>query len=190
MTALAKAVLAEYSESSEHIAGNIQRRIFANAAPRDDSAVLFLGISSLGAAASERRHVWQLDARDPQSAQRVKRAILWQLVGLGDMTPELAAVELIYGELVANVARHTPGSATVMLEWNGNAPVLHVDDQGPPFELSIKAPADDMAESGRGFWLMSNYSSALTVQRIGAANRVSVGLPVSTNNGDGTLRFG
>jgi hypothetical protein len=179
LNALAEAVLAEYDESSENIAENIQRRIFAHTAPRDDSAVLFLGISSLSAKPNETRHVWQLDARDPFSAQRVKRAILWQLAGLADKTPELAAVELIFGELIANVARHTPGIATVTLEWQGDEPVLHVDDHGPPFQLLIKAPADDFAEGGRGFWLMSNYSTKLLVQRIGEANRVSVGLPLT-----------
>ncbi len=186
ITALAEAVLAEYGESSENIADNIQRRIFARAASRDDSAVLFLGISSLSATANETRHVWQLDARDSFSAQRVKRAVLWHLAGLADKTPEMGAVELIYGELIANVARHTPGLATVTLEWQGDEPVLHVDDQGPPFQLLSKAPTDDMAESGRGFWLMSNYSTKLSVQRIGEANRVSVGLPVGAGNGSST----
>jgi anti-sigma regulatory factor (Ser/Thr protein kinase) len=183
MNALAEAVLAEYNEPSEHIADNIQRRIFSRTAPRDDSAVLFLGISSLSATAKETRHVWQLDARDPFSAQRVKRAILWQLAGLAEKTPELTAVELIFGELIANVARHTPGLATVTLEWQDDEAVLHVDDHGPPFQLLIKAPTDDMAEGGRGFWLVSNYTSKLFVQRIGEANRVSVGLPAGVGNG-------
>jgi anti-sigma regulatory factor (Ser/Thr protein kinase) len=181
LNALAEAVLAEYDESSENIADNIQRRIFARTAPRDDSAVLFLGISSLSATVNETRHVWQLDARDPSSAQRVKRAVLWQLAGLAGKTPEMDAVELIYGELIANVARHTPGLATVTLEWQDDEPVLHVDDQGPPFQLLIKAPTDVLAESGRGFWLMSNYTSKLFVRRISDANRVSVGLPVGGN---------
>jgi anti-sigma regulatory factor (Ser/Thr protein kinase) len=175
--ALAEAVLAEYDESSAHIAENIQRRIFSRTAPRDDSAVLFLGVSSLGAVASEKRHVWHLDARDSLSARRVKRAVLWQLAGLAE-SPELPAVELIYGELLANVARHTPGPATVTLEWHDDVPVLHVDDRGPAFQMSIEAPADSMAESGRGFWLLSNYAAKLSVQRIGDANRVSVELPV------------
>jgi hypothetical protein len=136
LNALAEAVLAEYSESSQNIADNIQRRIFSHSAPRDDSAVLFLGISSLGATANERRHVWHLDARDPFSAQRVKRAILWQLAGLANRAPELYAIELIYGELLANVARHTPGTASVTLEWQDDLPVLHVDDQGRRFSYS------------------------------------------------------
>jgi serine phosphatase RsbU (regulator of sigma subunit) len=180
LTSLADATLAEYDESSKGIAEKIQRRIFSHMAPRDDSALLFLGISSLGATANERRHVWEVDARDPSSAQRVKRAILWQLAGLADTTPEFAAVELIYGELLANVVRHTPGLATVTLEWQDHMPVLHVDDYGPPFELRITAPTDGMAESGRGFWLLSNYAPKLFVQRIGDANRVSVTLPAQT----------
>lgn len=174
---LAQAALAEYNESSEHIADNIQRRIFSRTPPRDDSAVLFIGISSLNATATQRRHVWQVDANDPSSAQRVKRAILWQLVGTGDMTPEFAGVELIYGELIANVARHTPGTATVTLEWQDGVPLLHVDDAGPPFALVVKAPNDDLAESGRGFWLVANFASTLAVQRVGETNRVTVGLP-------------
>jgi hypothetical protein len=184
LNGLAQAALAEYDESSEHIADNIQRRIFARTAPRDDSAVLFIGISSLNATATQRRHVWQVDANDSSSAQRVKRAILWQLVGTGDMTPEFAGVELIYGELIANVARHTPGKATVTLEWQDGAPLLHIDDAGPPFQLNVTGPSDDLAESGRGFWLVSNFASKLIVQRVGETNRVTVGLPqVSAETG-------
>jgi anti-sigma regulatory factor (Ser/Thr protein kinase) len=183
LNALAEAVLAEYGESSQNIADNIQRRIFSRTAPRDDSAVLFLGISSLGATANERRHVWHLDARDPFSAQRVKRAILWQLAGLADRAPEFHAIELIYGELLANVARHTPGPATVTLEWQDDLPVLHVDDQGPPFQLLINAPSD-MAESGRGFWLMSNYAPQLSMRRMETGNRVSVTLPALSSDAE------
>ena len=180
LVALGAAVLAEYDESSQNIADNIQRRIFARTAPRDDAALLFLGISSLGVTASEKRHVWSLDARDRNSAQRVKRALIWQLAGLTNGTGEFMAVELIFGELLANVARHTPGTATVTLEWNGDVPVLHVEDEGPEFQPAFVSPNDGLAESGRGYLLISHYASKVMVRRIGNANRVTVALPIET----------
>ena len=42
----------------------------------------------------------------------------------------------------------------------------------------LTAPSDGMAESGRGFWLISNYAPKLAVNRIGQMNRVSVSLPL------------
>jgi hypothetical protein len=174
---LRAAVLAEYGESSQNIAHNVQRRIFAEHAPRDDSALLFLGISALGALAGEKRRVWQLDARDRNSAQRVKRALLWQLAGFAD-APAFSAVELIYGELLANVARHTPGTATITLEWQDDVPVLHVEDTGPAFQPVIADTVDDMAECGRGYFLISHYAPDLAVERTGQGNRVSVSLPL------------
>jgi hypothetical protein len=89
------------------------------------------------------------------------------------------AVELIYGELLANVARHTPGMATVTLEWNGKVPVLHVDDQGPPFQPAFKPPNDGLSEFGRGFLLISHFAPDVVVGRMGDANRVTVSLPLA-----------
>lgn len=178
LRALQEAVLAEYQESSLDFAANVQRRIFSRTAPSDDSALLFVGVSSLGAAATDKRHTWQLDARDPISARRVKRAILWELAAQGDKLREFAAVEVIFGELLANVARHTPGSATVTLEWHDDVPCLHVDDFGPAFELPVTTTTDTQAESGRGFSLITHLAADLAVRRVGDKNRVSVTLPL------------
>jgi anti-sigma regulatory factor (Ser/Thr protein kinase) len=178
LTALADAVLAEYQESSLEFAENVQRRIFSRAAPSDDSALLFVGVSMLDAAAGDKQHVWHFDARDAVSAQRVKRAILWELATHADRSPEFAAIEIIYGELLSNVVRHTPGLATITLEWHDDLPILHVDDQGPAFQMPSNTPTESLAENGRGFWLMTNFASKLAVQRIGEKNRVTVALPL------------
>lgn len=178
LQALESAVLAEYQESSVEFAENVQRRIFSHTAPSDDSALLFVGVSALGAAANDDQHVWQFDARDAVSAQRVKRALLWELATHANRSPEFAAIEIIYGELLANVARHTPGPATITLQWHDQLPVLHIDDHGPAFQLPLNAPADKLAETGRGFRLIANCASKVAVQRIGEKNRVTVALPL------------
>ena len=136
-------------------------------------------MTSIGAPSFEHKHVWQLDARDPVSARRVKRAILWKLAGLSAGEPEFLAVELIYGELLANVARHTPGPATVTLEERGDVAVLHVEDRGPAFRQPVVAErADLFAESGRGYWLISQFSRSTVVERTDDGNRVTVTLPL------------
>jgi anti-sigma regulatory factor (Ser/Thr protein kinase) len=179
LRALEGAVLAEYQESSVEFAENVQRRIFSRTAPSDDSALLFVGVSTLDAAANDKAHIWQFDARDAVAAQRVKRAILWELAAHADRSPEFAAIEIIYGELLSNLVRHTPGPATITLEWHDELPVLHVDDHGPAFQFPSNAPTDSLAESGRGFRLINSCSSKFAVQRIGEKNRVTVALPLS-----------
>ena len=189
LTTLEHAVLAEYQESSVEFAENVQRRIFSHTAPSDDSAILFVGVSALGVETNDTHHVWHFDARDATAAQRVKRAILWELAAQADRSPEFAAIEIIYAELLSNVVRHTPGLATITLEWRDGLPVLHVDDHGPAFQMPSSAPADRLAESGRGFWLMKNFASKLAVERIGKKNRVTVDLPLSTPENGKSLQL-
>lgn len=105
------------------------------------------------------------------------------MASLTESAPEFPAVELIYGELLANVMRHTPGPATVTLEWNNGVPILHVEDQGSEFQPEMRPPSDGMAESGRGFLLISHFAPKLRVRRIGNANRVTVTLPIAERDG-------
>ncbi|HZO92900.1 MAG TPA: SpoIIE family protein phosphatase [Candidatus Baltobacteraceae bacterium] len=180
---LEHAVLDELANPSSNVADGIQRRVFAHATPRDDSAVLFLGVTAVGGETARDVKRWTLDARRTASARRVKRALMWQLAGLAPRGADLAAAELAFGELLGNVARHTPGPATVSLERRGGAYILHVEDEGPPFSLNGSAPADLLAEGGRGLFLIRTASRDVRVERTASGNRVSVTLPLVDRRG-------
>jgi serine phosphatase RsbU (regulator of sigma subunit)/anti-sigma regulatory factor (Ser/Thr protein kinase) len=179
MQQLEEAAGAECRDPSPNIAEGIQRRVFAHASPRDDSALLFIGITGLSAEPlSPQRQGWHLDARDEASAHRVKRALLWQLGGFASGDTDLGAIEAIFGELLSNVKRHTPGPADITLERGADGAILAFQDDGPPFTINGHAAPDLMAESGRGLFLLRALARDVSVQRVGDRNRVAVALPL------------
>jgi len=179
MQQLEDAAAAECGDPSTNIAEGIQRRVFSHAAPRDDSALLFIGVTGLSAEPpSPERQGWHLDARDEASAHRVKRALLWQLGGFASSDADLGAIEAIFGELLSNVKRHTPGPADVTLERGADGAILSFADDGPPFTINGHTPPDLMAESGRGLFMLHALARDVSVERIGSRNHIAVALPL------------
>jgi anti-sigma regulatory factor (Ser/Thr protein kinase)/CHASE3 domain sensor protein len=179
---LQAALLASYEVSSSggNVAADIKRRVFGERLPSDDAAILFVGIESAGAPMFGRRRAWDLDAGDPLSARRVKRAVLWTLAGSSASEADHTALEIVLGELLANVARHTPGAATVILEERDGNAILSFEDRGPPFTIRTNGTVPDvLSEHGRGFWLISQFASSTRVERTCEGNRVIVAVPLS-----------
>lgn len=177
---LEAAVRAEAFSAGGNIAELIQRRVFAGVEPQDDSAILFVGITELSEHSVPglvRR--WTLDAKNASSAHRAKRALLWYLGDIASPLSDFAAAETIVGELISNVARHTPGEAEILLECGGDEVRLHVIDRGSAFDhVGDRAP-DLFAECGRGLFLVRKLSRSVRVEHTPEGNRVSVLLPVS-----------
>ncbi len=181
---LLESVEAEFRNASHNIAQAIVDRIFRANSPRDDAAVLFLGVTALGDAAVQRNaRTWTVDARRAQSARLVKRAVLWHLGTMTGRTMDLSAVELIVTELIGNVAKHTPGVADVSLDWDGRRAIFRISDRGPRFSPDRIAAADVMAEGGRGLFLASALARDLSVDWKGDGNCVSVVLPIDLSSG-------
>ena len=177
---LDEAIRSEAFSPHGNIAELIQRRVFAGVEPRDDSAVLFIGIRDLGTAAEPaRRHTWQLDAKNENAAHHVKRTLLWHLGEVASPASDFAAVEAIIGELVSNVARHTPGPAEVTIECDDHAIRLVVSDRGKPFHSTGEHIPDVLAENGRGLFLIRTLAQQVRVEHTGRGNRISVQLPVA-----------
>lgn len=175
---LIEAVSATYYQTSGNIAAAIADRLFATREPVDDCALLFVGVSELGAQAAAGEHRWQLDARNPAEARRLKRALLWHLGQCVDQDADLSAAELILGELLGNVARHTNGQATVILELADGRATLHVEDGGAPIPPH-RSPQDELAEGGRGLPLVETLARDLRVGRRDRGNVVSAELPLT-----------
>jgi len=178
MADLEAALLDECRNPGDNIADGIQQRILSQAKSRDDSALLFIGIMRLSPDLPAETETWGLDARDEIAARRVKRMLLRRLETLA-RAGDLEAVEAVVGEVLGNVARHTPGLADVLLERRNGEAVLHVDDRGGPFILDGDECPNVLTENGRGAFLIRALARDVSVQRTAFGNRVSVVLPVS-----------
>jgi anti-sigma regulatory factor (Ser/Thr protein kinase) len=119
----------------------------------------------------------------------VKREFLSALESLGPNRPDLLAAEMVYGELISNVVRHTPGSARMQLGVDDGKVVLQVDDKGPLFTTSengarAKLPNGDL-ECGRGLYIIETLCERIEVEPIDGGKRTTVALPPATEPGDG-----
>jgi len=183
MQTLIATVESEYAGMpSNNIAERIKDRILSGMDPVDDSAVLFVGITSLGVTDTAQKKTWKLDVREQGAAYRLRRALLWELAAHSEAGSDLPAVELILGELLSNVARHTPGGAEVTLDYQGGQAILKVNDQGKAFSSGGDAAADPLAPSGRGLHLIRTLARSIEFESNGKGNSVAVVLPVTLSN--------
>lgn len=175
---LIEVVNRQYYSATENIAQAIQRDVLEGRAQLDDAAVLFIAVTDVGFARENATKTWMIDARSASAARRAKRAFLWRLGEFAPDGTDLSAPELIFGELVSNVARHTPGMAKITLEIAGNVALLHVIDDGPPIVHAVARP-EDLAEGGRGLLLVKSMARDLTINRTPNGNYVTVKLPIT-----------
>jgi PAS domain S-box-containing protein len=136
----------------------------------DDVAVLTLSFES-----SVR---WAFDAENARAGQDARNQFMRYLRANADNEEEIAMAELIFGELVGNVVRHSPGAIDIDLDWSDERPVLHVIDRGRPFERTKGLP-DVLSESGRGLFIVGELSGNMRVEHVaGYGNHVVAELPV------------
>jgi len=145
--------------------------------PQDDIAVLVATFSETSSVVGRAR--WLFDARDADDASRVRREFIDRLRVYRPQPDALYASELIFGELIGNVVRHTPGGAEIVLDTSDAYPVLHVIDEGSGFRHSARLPADPMSERGRGLFLIRSTAREFTVTaRPGGGSHAIATLPV------------
>ena len=79
-------------------------------------------------------------ADDPSMARHVRpQLVAWMA---NNVVGDVAAAELIGGELIGNVVRHAPGAIDVAVDCEGEAVRLYVQDTGgplPPLDTSATA---------------------------------------------------
>jgi anti-sigma regulatory factor (Ser/Thr protein kinase) len=92
---------------------------------------------------------------------------------------DVDAAELIFGELLGNVARHAPGAIDVRLRWNGRVAILEVADDGPGYSVDDVRLPSDLAESRRGLFLVSSFGRDLRVRHENGRTTTTVTLPVT-----------
>lgn len=95
------------------------------------------------------------DAALAHNARRIFATYLRGQAGAGNACD---AAELIFGELLGNVARHAPGTVEIVLRWNGPTAVLEIYDDGPGYTIDqAELPDDDFCESSRGLFLIAAF---------------------------------
>jgi len=105
------------------------------------------------------------DASDGEAAHAAREAFVVELGRWGIAPHDTFAAELVFGELIGNVARYAPGYAEVVLDLGGEIPVLHVLDRGPGFNLVPRLPTDLLSERGRGLFLVWSMTEDVNVTR-------------------------
>ncbi|MFN2461996.1 MAG: ATP-binding protein [Candidatus Velthaea sp.] len=139
--------------------------------------------------------VWSLKAdregflfsiADAALAHNARRIFGRYLTAQADPESDVYAAELIFGELVANVARHAPGPIRVRLRWNGyDGATLIVEDSGAGYAFDARLP-DALAEDHRGLYIVAKLADTVAVQRTSDGCMTSVGLPARRRRARGS----
>ncbi len=125
--------------------------------PADDVAIL---TARIGPGAD-----WAFDANDGGLAQAAREAFVARLAAAGVPRDERLAAEIVFGEIVGNAARYTPGPLDLALRPAGGGLVLAALDCGPGFRWQAVRPADD-SESGRGLFLIERLARAIRTEHL------------------------
>jgi serine phosphatase RsbU (regulator of sigma subunit)/anti-sigma regulatory factor (Ser/Thr protein kinase) len=140
-------------------------------APADDVAILVLNFVQC------RR--WRFEAGDWRAARVARREFIEVLEASASPESDFKAIELIFGELVANVAQHAAGPLEVAFEWRDRDAVLHLIDRGDGDVPTDRPKADLMTEHGRGLWLVQRLGAQLDVEILpGVGAHVQAILPI------------
>jgi serine phosphatase RsbU (regulator of sigma subunit)/anti-sigma regulatory factor (Ser/Thr protein kinase) len=130
---------------------------------RDDVAILTVSIS---ASVTQNISHWTFDSANAEEAQHARKEFADMLRTQENASDEdIYAAELVFGELVGNVLRHTHGVADIIVDWSKPAPILHVRDHGPGFFYAPRLPHDLWAESGRGLYIIAKLTDDFNVTR-------------------------
>ncbi len=170
--------------ASDEVARAVYERVLPDGA-RDDVALLAVRVApeaveqSGGSQPAGFVRSWSFDANDAIAAHRARHEFAGEIIARTGADGEALTAELVFGELVGNVVRHADGTVKVILDWTASAPVLHVIDDGPGFQHNPKLPADLLAESGRGLFLVSALTFDFQVtKRVGRGSHARTVLAV------------
>jgi anti-sigma regulatory factor (Ser/Thr protein kinase) len=114
---------------------------------------------------------------DASHAGYARKLFVHYLGGQVSADTDLFGVEMVFGELIGNVARHAPGSVEVRLRWQGDAARLEVIDEGAGYERCVLLP-DAMEEFHRGLFLVASFGDDLSVETRGGKTVTGITLKI------------
>lgn len=121
---------------------------------------------------------WRLVATEAREGLRLRHAFRDYLEAYGDPSSDFDAAETVYGELVANCAKHAPGSIRIEFRWDSST--LAVIDDCDRLRIWPFSAGDTSEEATHhAFAIVSALSARVHVTRHGEhGTRASVVLPV------------
>jgi PAS domain-containing protein/anti-sigma regulatory factor (Ser/Thr protein kinase) len=143
---------------SPNPAAAIRRAVVAEA--NDDVAILTVRVGP----DSERMTRWSFRSDEAAVATSVRREFASMLRSAGATDAEAADAELVFGELLGNVVRHTDGPVEAALDMTNESPILHVLDRGAGFTYYARLPKDTLSESGRGLYIATKLARDVIVE--------------------------
>jgi anti-sigma regulatory factor (Ser/Thr protein kinase) len=121
---------------------------------------------------------WRFKSSEDIYPSSTLAEIMALLRGEGAPNSDFDAAELICVELISNLIRHADGPVTIRLDWTDDFPKLSVGAEGKRFVApAISLPADPLAESGRGLFIIKALARDLSLP--GAGGVTCATLPVS-----------
>jgi anti-sigma regulatory factor (Ser/Thr protein kinase) len=151
-------------ETCQTPAEQLRRLVIPNGSP-DDVAILVLRVDF--SAFEEKVDRWELDALDATAARDVRQRFAASLPPRNFSSADTASAELVLGELIGNVVRHTHGNcrAHVAIDHSGPRTVVHVLDSGVGFSYIGRLAPDPYSENGRGLFLIAAMTTEFHVDR-------------------------
>jgi PAS domain S-box-containing protein len=141
------------------------KRVAIPAGSVDDVAILVLRVDF----ARFEQHVdrWHLDANDAAAATALRMKFTASLAHRDFSSEDIANAELVFGELIGNVVRHTRGDCQVdiVIDHSGPRIVLHILDSGAGFSYVSRLVPDPYCESGRGLFLIAALTADFEVDQ-------------------------
>lgn len=111
--------------------------------------------------------MWQIHANTAEHVLHERGAFLEALAReSGNPAFDRFTAQLIFTELVGNVARHARGPVDVQLRCVEGKALLHVFDRGKGFVFNPALPAVTLQESGRGLYLVSQFAERVKVHTL------------------------
>ena len=108
--------------------------------------------------------MWIFQTSDEICAQRARREFVALLRSRGRKA-HYYDEEIIFGELLGNVARHSPGPVNIWVDWEDGDAILYVHDYGPAFYPRRENASIDI-EHGRGLALVRALASEVQINRV------------------------
>lgn len=130
------------------------------------------------------KHPWYFETQQPEHALE-GRGLLGRYLS-EHCEGDLYGAQLVYGELLSNVVKHAPrGGVRVWLERVNDRYALCIKDSGHGFDTRLlKKKPDDLAESGRGLFIIRQICRRISCRRLRRGGFVvRAELPISTRAG-------
>jgi serine phosphatase RsbU (regulator of sigma subunit)/anti-sigma regulatory factor (Ser/Thr protein kinase) len=153
---MARLLSAAAGAGAAEIASRIESAVTGgdSAEPRDDIALLVLGVERDGAAAGHGGGGVRVELPSRPEAPSLARQAVAELSG-AVRADRLEDLKLLATELVTNSCRHVVGGESIALELHvgGDVARLAVTDRGPGFD-GVVPESDLESESGRGLFIV------------------------------------